>query len=287
MKYVSLTKTVEHLEKISKVFWAITGATLIIVLGFVDVVTGYELSFSLFYLVPVSLLAWFAGKRYGIAASIASAGAWLSADVLSGNHYSETIIYFWNSAIRFGFFIIVTLLLVELKKALEYERILSRIDRLTGATSVDFFYELLQAEINLFRRYRQPFTVAYVDLDNFKAVNDQFGHSTGDRVLNTVVTQTRKELRKTDIVARLGGDEFAILFPETDQRAAQIALSKIQRGLLNEMLKNNWPVTFSIGVVTFNATPNTANELIKMADDLMYAVKKNEKNAIRYSVYAG
>jgi diguanylate cyclase (GGDEF)-like protein len=109
----------------------------------------------------------------------------------------------------------------------------------------------------------------------------------GDIVLRSLVSHSKTELRKTDIVARLGGDEFAILFPETDQITAQVAISKIQQSLLYEMKKSDWPVTFSIGAITFNATPDTANEMIKLVDDLMYTVKNNGKNAIRYSVYAG
>jgi diguanylate cyclase (GGDEF)-like protein len=279
--------TLEHLENWSKFIWGIVGFILIAGVGIIDFLTGYEISFSLFYLIPISLVVWFAGKRVGIIASFLSAIVWLMADVLSGNHYSHDIIFFWNTIIRFGFFLIVTLLLTELKRALEHEKTLSRTDRLTGATSADFFCDLLQGEINLFQRYKHPFTVAYIDFDNFKTVNDQFGHSVGDIVLRTVISYTKNELRKTDIIARLGGDEFVILCPENDPLAAQVTISKIQQGLLSEMRKNNWPVTFSIGVITFKATPDTANELIKLVDNLMYTVKNNGKNAIIYSVYTG
>jgi diguanylate cyclase (GGDEF)-like protein len=279
--------TIARLENWGKPFWAMTGFILIIAVGLLDLLTGYELSFSLFYLLPISLVVWFAGRRLGVAASIVSALVWLIADYLSGGRYSHPVVYFWNSAIRFGFFIIVTLLLATLKKALEHEKNLSRTDYLTGATSAGFFYYLLQTEMDLFRRYKHPFTVAYVDIDNFKTINDQFGHSTGDRVLHTVVTYVRNRLRKTDVVARLGGDELAILLRETSQEPAKIVISKIQQGLLGEMRKNNWPVTFSIGVITFLAPPATTNELIKMVDDLMYTVKRNGKNATSYSVYAG
>ena len=279
--------TIDRLEKWSKSLWLLIGFVLILGLGLLDFLTGYEFSFSLFYLLPISLVVWFAGRLLGVAASIASAVAWLLADILSGNHYSSPIIYFWNTAIRFGFFLIVTLLLAALKKALEREKVVSRTDRLTGAASVDFFYELFQAEIYRFQRNQHPFTLVYIDLDNFKAVNDQFGHSVGDMVLRSVVSQSRNVLRKTDIVARLGGDEFAILFPETDQKTAQALIPRIQQGLLAEMKKSNWPVTFSIGAITFLATPGTINDLIKMADDLMYTVKNDGKNAIGYSVYSG
>jgi diguanylate cyclase (GGDEF)-like protein len=279
--------TIDRLEKWSKYFWLLIGLVLILSLGLLDFLTGYEFSFSLFYLLPIFLVVWFAGRSFGIVASILSALVWLLADYLSGNQYSNPFIYFWNTAIRFGFFIIITLLLFALKKALQRERELSRTDRLTGATSVDFFYELFQAEIYRFQRYRHPFTLAYVDLDNFKAVNDRFGHSVGDQVLHTVVDSARKEMRKTDIVARLGGDEFAFLFPETDQHTAQALIPRIQQGLLEEMKKGGWSVTFSIGVITFITAPGTVNELIKMADDLMYTVKSGGKNAISYLMYKG
>jgi PleD family two-component response regulator len=75
--------------------------------------------------------------------------------------------------------------------------------------------------------------------------------------------------------------------PETDQTGARVTFSKIQIGLLDEMRRNNWPVTFSIGVVTCISTPQTSDELVKQADDLMYSVKNNGKNGIIYSVYTG
>lgn len=233
------------------------------------------------------MVVWFGGKRLGVTASIVSALIELSIDVLSGNHYLQPVIFLWNAGIRFGFYIIVTLLLARLKETQDQDKNLIRTDYLTGAASSRLFYALLQKEIDLFQRYKHPFTLAYADIDNFKAVNDQFGHGTGDIVLRTTVTLAKNALRKTDIVARLGGDEFAVLLPETDQKAAQIVISKIQKGLISEMSKGNWPVTFSIGVITFMAAPATTSELIKLVDDLMYTIKGNGKNAIRYSVYAG
>ena len=205
----------------------------------------------------------------------------------SGKNYSQPVFYLWNAAIRFSFYIIVTLLLAELKLSREQDKNLIRTDYLTGAVSTRFFYDLLQKEIDLFQRYNHPFTVAYVDIDDFKTINDQFGHSTGDIVLRNAVTFAKNGLRKTDVVARVGGDELAILLPETDEKAAQIVISKIKKKLLGEMRKSKWPVTLSIGIMTFNATPATTKELIKLVDDLMYTVKNNKKNAISYSVYKG
>lgn len=140
-------------------------------------------------------------------------------------------------------------------------------------------------EIERSQRYGHPITLVYIDLDNFKMVNDQWGHRTGDQVLMVTVECIIKELRKTDIVARLGGDEFAILLPETDAEASRIVTSKLQRSLLDEMLQNQWPVTFSIGVVTFMDIPDSDDKVIQIADELMYTVKNDGKNGISYSVY--
>ena len=279
--------TIASLENRSKSYWVMIGVILLALVGLLDYRTGYEISFSLFYLLPICLVVWFAGKRLGITAAIVSALIELSIEVLSGNSYSQPIFYLWNAAIRFGFYIIVTLLLAELKLSREHDKDLIRTDYVTGATSTRFFYDLLQKEINLFKRYNRPFTVAYVDIDDFKTINDQFGHITGDIVLRNAVTFAKNGLRKTDVVARVGGDEFAILLPETDQKTAQIVISKIKKKLLGEMRKSKWPVTFSIGIMTFNATPATTEELVKLVDDLMYTVKNNKKNAISYSVYKG
>ena len=280
-------KTIDRLENWNKSVLVLVSLMLIIGLGLIDYFTGYEFSFSLFYVLPIALMVWFAGKWFGIYAAIISAIIWFLADVFSGNLYTLPAIFIWNTAIQFGFFLIVTLLLAALRSSLEREKKLSRTDGLTGAYSASFFTDSLQAEINRAKRYQHPFSLAYLDLDNFKSVNDQQGHAAGDTVLQTVVNHIQTNTRKTDLVTRLGGDEFAILFPETPHLAVKSALSKIEKSLNNEMRKFGWPVTFSIGVITFIESPDTANELIKMADDLMYTVKNNGKNAIVYSIYSG
>jgi diguanylate cyclase (GGDEF)-like protein len=147
------------------------------------------------------------------------------------------------------------------------------------------FYALLQMEINRSRRYKNPFTIAYIDLDNFKTVNDEFGHAIGDKVLRFVVDQVKNNLRKTDVVARLGGDEFALLLPETKQESAQVVLSKLHSDILAKMKQQNWPVTLSIGVLTCIDAPITTDEAIKAVDDLMYSVKRGSKNGVKYASY--
>jgi diguanylate cyclase (GGDEF)-like protein len=276
-----------NLEKLGKPFKILLGFALIGVIGILDFLTGYELGFSLFYVIPIFFVTWLIGRRLGIMASLASAFFWLVADVASGNPHSHTLVPMWNTLIRLSFFVIITLLLSALKSAMEREKELARTDSLTGALNSRFFFELAQMEIDRSRRYEHPFTIVYLDLDNFKTVNDQFGHPTGDQVLRAVVEYAKKHLRKTDVIARLGGDEFALLLPETSQESARVAISKLQSGLLEEMRQNNWPITFSIGVLTCNIAHHTTEELLRMADDLMYSAKRGNKNAIKYATYEG
>ncbi len=263
------------------------GLVLIGVIGAIDYLTGFEMSFSAFYVLPIALVTWNTNRVTGLIIALLSAIVWFAADTAEGHAYSHPLLPYWNSIIRLTFFVIITLLLSKLKYQLERTRDLAYRDSLTGAANSRYFDELMQKEVDRCQRFGHTFTLVYVDLDNFKAVNDQHGHSTGDKVLRVVVDSMRLNLRRTDLIARLGGDEFALLLPETREAAARVALSKIQTQLLTEMNKNHWPVTFSIGVLTCNAVPATTEALVKMADALMYSVKRDTKNAIRYATYAG
>jgi diguanylate cyclase (GGDEF)-like protein len=261
------------------------GFVLIGTVGILDFLTGYEVSFSLFYVIPISSVTWLVGRQSGLIASLISACVWFAADAATGHSYSGHLIPIWNTLIRLSFFVIVTLLLSALKTAMQREKELARTDNLTGAVNSRLFFQLAQMEIDRLQRYEHPLTLAYIDLDDFKAVNDRFGHATGDEALRTVVSCAKRVLRRTDVIARLGGDEFAVLLPETNGEAARLAIPKLQRSLTKEMRFNNWPITFSIGVLTCNASPGTPDELLRMADEAMYSAKREDKNAVNYSMY--
>ena len=273
----------ESLDKRGQLFWVIAGLVLVAGIATIDVVTGPEISFSFFYLIPIVLVVWFAGRWLGCALAVGSAVAWFIADDVSGQTYSNAWIGYWNAFVRLGFFVVVALLLPALK-ALEREKHLARIDYLTGAANRRLFSESMQREIERSRRYKRPFTIALLDVDDFKLVNDRLGHATGDQVLRAVVTAVKNSLRQSDIVARLGGDEFAFLLPETSEAAAQIAIAKVRTALSDDMRRNGWHVTFSIGAVTCVETQQTSDELLQRVDTLMYAVKNRGKNALEYEV---
>ena len=173
--------------------------------------------------------------------------------------------------------------LLEMRTLLHKEQELARIDSLTGAANRRSFYEKLEEELSRLRRHQRPFSIAYVDLDNLKKVNDKFGHEQGDSVLSTVSSTIRQSIRRADTIARLGGDEFAVLFSETGTEGARVAMDLLNGRLLDAMRLQGWPVTFSIGLLTCLEAQVSAEELVKKADDLMYLVKSSGKNAITHS----
>jgi diguanylate cyclase (GGDEF)-like protein len=274
-------KLAEYLDKQSKVVLSLVCFLLIALFTWVDYWTGSELAFSIFYLLPIYLAAWFVGRKLGIVVATASALGWFAAD-FSTVHYSHPLLPVWNAAVRLWFFIIIVYILMSLHAALKREEEMARQDFLTGAANSRAFYEQVAAEIERARRYSRPLTLVYMDVDNFKTVNDEFGHDAGDELLRAIAETLRRKTRTSDTVARLGGDEFAVLLPETDYEAARAVLEKARERLLAEAANRNLPISFSFGAVTCVVAPSNANEIIKAADRLMYEGKQSGKNALNH-----
>jgi len=168
----------------------------------------------------------------------------------------------------------------KLRGALEREKNVARIDFLTGVLNRRGFYEMAGTESQRSRRYKRPLSLVYVDIDNFKGVNDSLGHESGDELLTHVAAAIQGAVRGTDVVGRLGGDEFSVLLPETDHENGMVVVEKVRRQLRESMRKRNWPVTFSVGVTSFRTAPESVDEMIREADRVMYSVKLKGKDAV-------
>jgi diguanylate cyclase (GGDEF)-like protein len=266
---------------------ALGASGMVAAIGYVDHLTGTEISFSIFYLLPVAFAFWQGGFWPGVATATAGAAAWLVADLSAGHQYSRHVIPYWNSLMRGLIFLTVGMLLVRLKRALERETHLATRDSLTGIGNWRHFEVVAGRELGRARRSGKSLSVAYIDLDNFKIVNDSLGHQAGDTLLVSVASALQESVRTIDCVARLGGDEFIVLMPETEQEGARVVVDRIRRMLVETLKEGHWSSTLSVGLVAFASMPASIDEMIKTADDLMYGAKKGGKDSVAELIVQG
>lgn len=280
-----MLRLIEFLNKLSKLTLLAIAFLLVFLIALLDRITGPDISLLVFFLIPIFLAVWFVGKRAGLVVSITSAIAWCLIAIPDTHPYAHPMIPYWNVLTRLIFLLVFTYVLTFFKQVLAHEQELARTDYLTNTANRRFFYELAHAEIRRAHRHEHSFSIAYMDIDDFKEINDRSGHSTGDLLLRAVAETIHRDVREIDVLARLGGDEFAILLPETGEQAARTVVNRVQKSLLEMVKEKNWPVTFSIGVATWETPPQDVDEIIKRADQLMYSVKNSGKNKIHHEVF--
>jgi diguanylate cyclase (GGDEF)-like protein len=190
-----------------------------------------------------------------------------------------------NFFLNFLVFFTIAIIVGQTRKSLIKEMSLSRTDFLTGAVNKRFFTEILEHEIDRMKRGGHPFSLVFIDMDNFKKANDSFGHAAGDEILKTGVIVMKSITRKIDTVCRLGGDEFLILMPKTNSNESFIVLSRLQENFISAMKNNGYPVTLSIGVITFNEAPDSVDSAINAGDSAMYEAKNSGKSKIIQKTY--
>ena len=273
------------IKKPNKYIVLLISILTVAILGITDYISGFEMSFSIFYLLPISFTILLSDFKLGIIISLLSAFSWYLADISSGHIYNSLFTPIWNSVMRFGYFMIHTYFFSQFIKLYEKTKINSLTDSLTGIANTRYFLEFFEREIKKAKRTNLPFTLLYIDLDNFKFINDTSGHQVGDSLLKMIAKTVNGSIRPSDIFARLGGDEFAILLPESDYSESNNLIKRIKKTIETELKKNNWPITVSIGAITYKNFENTISDMIKQADDFMYKVKKDGKNNIEHSLF--
>lgn len=269
--------------------WLRTLVLLVIcVIGFSDYWTGFALQFELFYLSAVALATWYGSKLDGQIAAVLCSALSIIANTISTEGLIELRpIVFWNGLDSLLLFLLVAWLLAKLHATLKSERQQARTDNLTGYMNNHAFMPALQYHLDLAAREQQSITLAYLDVDNFKIINDTWGHAKGDQVLKQVADIWRTSSRRTDLLARVGGDEFCMLFPNTDQAAARNIIEHARVALSTAFSEEAISVTCSVGAITFRATQLTRDEAIRAADVLMYRAKKQGKNNTLFEHFDG
>ena len=270
--------------------WLAAAAALILCVGAGDHLTGTDVSLILFYLVPIGFGTWFVSVHAGLALAVVAAVVATGADLLwrvenlPGDLGPGTQV--WNGLMQLGTSVALVYGLGAFRSRLEGQELLARTDALTQIANRRAFIEAASLELERARRHGRPLTVAYVDCDDFKRVNDKLGHAEGDALLVTVAQTLRGATRAVDAVARLGGDEFGLILPETDAVMAGAILARLRTTLLAAMDRHGgWQVGFSIGAAVFLRAPGDVDELMARADELMYAAKREAKGSLRLGVF--
>jgi len=151
-------------------------------------------------------------------------------------------------------------------------------DLLTGLYRREILNDLIEKEFYRSKRYGYHFSILMIDIDNFKKVNDTYGHLVGDKVLKKVAETTKKTLRRSDIAIRYGGEEFLIILPHTDLDAAKIAAERIRKNI-EKLNVDGVKVTVSIGIADNSLSPRL-EDLIRKADQALYIAKRTGKNRV-------
>jgi diguanylate cyclase (GGDEF)-like protein len=256
----------------------------------IDSVAPSELSFSIFYFVPVVWATWFTGRGTSLFIAVFASVAWSGADLAAASGAVNPFFTIWNGVMRLALFLLLWATLWELREISEYRQKLALSDPLTGVANLRVLGVEIEREIERLRRYGLPFTLAYLDLDAFKSVNDNLGHRAGDEILRSVAVFLAEHARDVDTVARIGGDEFAVLMPQSDRRAASPALDRISSGL-REIIKSTAPTVESagatIGATVFLHAPWSVDQAVTLSDELMYEGKRAGGGTVTMREYNG
>lgn len=254
-----------------------TAALLLVAAG--ERWVGGDIDLALLYLGPVGGTAWYGGNAAGrvIAALSPLAplafGSW--AEVLSAPAWPLLA----NAALQCVLLLIFVEWVVRLRCRLASQQSLVRTDPLTGVLNSRTFLEELQHRLDLAARGGQSIAIAYLDLDDFKLINDIHGHLAGDQTLGVVARTMAAALRRTDLIARMGGDEFACLFSGVDLAGAEVAIDKLRQAILHSPGPHGM-VTTSVGCTVIAAHRPDAVAALSTAERLMYLAKARGKNCV-------
>lgn len=170
--------------------------------------------------------------------------------------------------------------ITERKKMEEKLEKLAHFDTLTGCCNRGYGIGLLKEQIKLAQRKKYPLSLAYIDIDRFKYINDVFGHKEGDMILKEVVQLFKSTIREIDIISRMGGDEFLLIFPDSSSKDVSLIRERLDKNLekLNRSLNRPYKISFSLGLSVYDPfNPQPVEKLIHLADQAMYK-DKSKKN---------
>lgn len=261
---------------------------VVVTIGWIDLKTGPDIGFSLFYLIPIAAAAWFSGTAVAVAIGCASAISWLVADMAWREGDTAIAISAWNAFTRFVVFIsegvFIALLQNDRRKfrrLASRESALARTDSATQLMNVRGFIEAAAEKIEQAHATGRAVCVAYVDLDNFKTFNDRLGHAAGDLVLVEVAKILTASIDGGSVASRIGGDEFALLLHGVTEDTARAWAKDVgERVRAIGAVYSDIGFGATTGIVYFRNPPDDAETLLRTADDAMYRGKAAGKGSL-------
>lgn len=261
----------------SVLVWCVFG---ILAVGILDYATGLALRVFPLYFLPLAYGAWWLTRALSLTLVALVTLTWLMANVFAEPEALPPSTWAFNTLAQLAAFATPAVLISELRRRLHDERFRSLHDPLTGLFNSRAFREHSLKLLPFARRQNLSVTAAYLDLDNFKAVNDQHGHEAGDFALVAVAGTLARHGRASDLIARMGGDEFVLLLFGAAPDEARAALERLRQQIGLVMRANHWPVTASIGAIHFKDAPEPDRDLMVEADALMYRAKRAGKDRV-------
>lgn len=252
----------------------------IAVVGALDAATGIDVRIGSLYFVPLALAGWRLGRQGAVLASLLAASAWLAAQYFGGAQHWSALIWGANLVTQTAAFVTIGMLVALLAERLDAEASLSRQDVLTGLPNRRALIEEAAVLLPLCRRHGTAVSLAFLDLDNFKQVNDRFGHDRGDDVLQAFAAVLASTPRSSDIAARLGGDEFVLLMPHTSRDEALALVQRIRSRFAADARVAQTGVTVSVGLLTEDPANLTLDELLSHADAALHDGKLGGKDRV-------
>lgn len=244
-----------------------------------DVWLGPGWSLGLLYSLPIAFIAWRLGMVAGLVAAIAAALGWHLFVELPVE--STAALALWGTAARTISYAVVAVLVAEMRALFEHERGLARHDGLTGALIGRSFRDVLDREVALARAQRRSLTLAYIDLDDFKQVNERAGHATGDDLLCAFANAARAAMGPRDQLARIGGDEFVVLFVGNGGRERR-AIERFHASVAAALAQGAQPISCTLGGIILPAGQCAdPRDLVQLADAAMFEAKRAGKGGLR------
>lgn len=263
--------TFSELPLIAKIALASLSLALV---GAVDYLTGSDVQVLPLYFVPLLLAGWSLRVTGAIAFSVAATAVWMGNQFAGSAQVAPLWISAVNAATEFSAFLTVAVLVASLRNSLQRERALARIDPLTGLLNRRAIAEHMATSLRQLTNEKAAASVLCIDLDNFKAVNDKFGHERGDQILRAVAELMTACFRRTDILVRSGGDEFVVLLPRADASVANELMHRMTEAAAAHAVLCAANVTFSVGVWSEMPVTSKLEVGLRLADERMYSRKK-------------